>query len=94
MRTGVTAVLLALTATVWGAAPPAQPRNLTPQEEKEVAALIARRDRHAEAREFEQSAKVAQQIAQYRRQRQGTATGRPSMHASRWTSGVDWQQCQ
>src|SRR5262245_7655512 len=58
---------------LFAAAPPPQPRHLTPQEEKEVAALIARRGRHGEAGEFEQSAKVAQQIADYRRERQGAA---------------------
>jgi hypothetical protein len=93
MRLSIVILCLLAALSAWAAAPPAQPRNLTPQEEKELAALSARLNRHDDAGEFEQSAKVAQQIAQYRRQRQGTATGKPSMRASRWTSGVDWQRC-
>jgi CHAT domain-containing protein/Tfp pilus assembly protein PilF len=72
MRCGISLALgLMLAFCLWAAAPPTLPRALTAQEEKELAALYARRDRHDEAREFEQSAKVAQQIAQYRRERQG-----------------------
>src|SRR5262245_32568138 len=73
MRRGILALALALlaAAAAWGAAPPALPRALTAQEEKEVAALNARLNRHANAGEFEDAAKVAQQIADYRRQRQG-----------------------
>src|SRR5262245_29269422 len=68
---GCTGLVLFLAATAWGAAPPAQPRDLTEQEKKEVAALQARGARHASVGEFEQAAKVSQQIVDYRRDRQG-----------------------
>src|SRR5262245_1469341 len=69
---GLTVLMLGATAG-WAAAPPGQPRNLTAEEENEVAALDARLARHGDAGEFEQAAKVAAQIAAYRQQRQGAA---------------------
>src|SRR5262245_34157883 len=74
MRRSIAVAVLMLAATAgWGAAPPGQPRNLTAEEQKEVAALEARLGRHVGAGEFEQAAKVAAQIASYRKQRQGAA---------------------
>src|SRR5262245_21633424 len=74
MRRSIGVAVLMLAATVgWAAAPPGQPRNLTAEEEKEVAALDARLGRHFNAGEFEQGAKLAAQIASYRKQRQGAA---------------------
>src|SRR5262245_24384197 len=74
MRRSIGVAVLMLAATVgWAAAPPGQPRNLTAEEAKEVAALDARRGRHFNAGEFEQGAKVAAQISSYRKQRQGAA---------------------
>src|SRR5262245_44043344 len=67
---GLAVLMVAATAS-WAAAPPGQPRALTAEEEKEVAALEARLGRHAAAGEFEEAAKVAGQVAAYRRQRQG-----------------------
>src|SRR5262245_27876715 len=72
MRCGIGLLgLVALAMAAWSAAPPAQPRALTDEEQKEVAALVTRQGRHVGAGEFEQAAKVAEQIAAYRRQRQG-----------------------
>src|SRR5262245_59694915 len=73
MRHSIGLVLLFWATACWGAAPPGPPRNLTAEEEKEVAALVARLIRHGDAGEFEQAAKVAAQIATYRKQRQGAA---------------------
>jgi hypothetical protein len=73
MQRGIGLVLLFGAATAWAAAPPAQPRALTAEEQKEVAALDVRLSRHGDAGEFEQAAKVAAQIAVYRKQRQGAA---------------------
>src|SRR5205085_2882746 len=49
------------------APPPGKTRDLTAEEQKEVAALIARQTKHANDGAFEQAAKVAQQLADYRR---------------------------
>src|SRR5262245_55028529 len=73
MRPGIGLVVLVLVATAWGAAPPGQPRTLTAQELKELDALLTRLGRHTAAGEFEQAAKMAQQVEEYRRQRQGAA---------------------
>ncbi len=64
-------VLVAAANVGWAAAPPARTRDLTAAEQKEVAALAARLGKHASDGAFEQAAKVAQQIADYRRARQG-----------------------
>src|SRR5262245_40208263 len=69
----VPGLLLALPCAAGAAAPPAQPRALTVQEQKEVATLIARRNGHFSREEFEQSARVAKQIADFRRERQGAS---------------------
>src|ERR1041384_6523661 len=53
------------------APPPARPRALTAQEQLEVARVEARLQRHANAGEFEEAARLAGQVAQLRRQRQG-----------------------
>src|SRR5262245_288854 len=71
MRRCIGLVLLFGAATGWAAAPPGKPRALTAQEEKEVAALRTKLVAHALANEFEQAARVAEQIASYRRQHQG-----------------------
>src|SRR5262245_58436609 len=73
MRRSIGVAVLFWVAPAWGAAPPGQPRNLTEEEAKEVAALDARVSRHFNAGEFEQAAKVAAQISVYRKQRQGAA---------------------
>jgi len=71
MRQPILALALVLVGSLWAAAPPALPRALTAQEQKEVDALLAKGTRHANAGEFEQATKVAQQIADYQRARQG-----------------------
>jgi tetratricopeptide (TPR) repeat protein len=63
--------LLVLVLAAFAAAPPARPRNLTAQEQKEVDALQMRLNRHFAAGEFEQAARLAEQIAAFRAQRQG-----------------------
>src|ERR1700677_1966402 len=69
----LSAMVLGAAANVgWGAAPPGQTRDLTAAEQKEVAALEARLSKHASDGAFEQAAKVAQQIADYRRSHQGS----------------------
>jgi tetratricopeptide (TPR) repeat protein len=64
-------LLLLFTTAVPGAAPPASRRNLTAREQKEVAALRARLDRHFAVGEFAQAARLAEQIAAFRSRRQG-----------------------
>src|SRR2546422_872275 len=64
-------VLVAGANGVWAAAPPGKTRDLTAAEQKEVAALEARLSKHASDGAFEQAAKVAQQVADYRRAHQG-----------------------
>src|SRR5262245_54374585 len=72
MRWGIgRVVLVALAVAAWGAAPRARPRALTEEEAKEAAALTGRVIRHGIDGELEQAVKLAEQIAAYRRQRQG-----------------------
>jgi hypothetical protein len=71
MRWQSAMVLVAVANVGWAAAPPGKTRELTAQEQKEVAALVARWNEHADSGAFEQAAKVAEQIADYRRAHQG-----------------------
>lgn len=73
MRRGIGAVVTLALAAAWGAAPPAKWRDRTEEEEGEGAAWRARLDRHAEAGGFEEGGKLAERIAAYRRERQGSA---------------------
>jgi tetratricopeptide (TPR) repeat protein len=66
---GVLVLLSAFAAPAAG--PPPLPRNLTAGEQKEVAAIQARLDRHYVAGELAQAARLAEQIAAFRTQRQG-----------------------
>ncbi len=59
-------LVLLVVATANAAAPPALPRNLTDQEQKEIAALQARLERHGSAGRFEQAARLAAKIAALR----------------------------
>ena len=65
-------VLVAAANVGWAAAPPGKTRDLTAQEQKEVAALVARLGKHVNDGAFEQAANAAQQIAEYRRAHQGS----------------------
>ena len=69
----LSAIVLVAAANVgWAAAPPGMTRDLTAAEQKEVAALVARKSKHASDGAFEQAANAAQQIADYRRAHQGS----------------------
>src|SRR5262249_39048557 len=68
-RAGVLWLLPEISAR--GVAPRALWRTLPAQEQKEVAALGGRLNRHFRAGEFERAARLAEQIAAFRAQRQG-----------------------
>jgi hypothetical protein len=71
MRSLAAMMLIAAANLGWAAAPPGQTRDLTEQEQKEVAALDARFIKLTGDGEFEQAVKVLEKIADYRRTRQG-----------------------
>jgi tetratricopeptide (TPR) repeat protein len=56
---------------VQAAAPPAMPRHLTAQEQKELRVLQVRRDQLAAAGEFDQAARLAEQVVLLRERLQG-----------------------
>src|SRR5262249_31068041 len=58
-------------ASIQAADPPEKTRNLTEEEQKEVARLGDEVERHSGAGKFEEAAKTAKQIVEYRAQRQG-----------------------
>ena len=63
---------LALIAAAQGVAPPQRGRSLTAEEEKEVDRLERQLYRFVESERFEEAARMARQVADYRAQRQGT----------------------
>jgi CHAT domain-containing protein len=81
-------VLLLGTLSADAAAPPARPRNATAQEQQELEALRVRLDRHAAAAEFDQAARLAEQIAVLRARLQGARHWQAidaRLEAQRWS---------
>src|SRR5579859_4006567 len=71
LQASVPLLLVVAVSAARAVAPPAQPRDLTAREQKEVAVLQARLDRHATAGQFAEAARLAEQIASFRAHRQG-----------------------